>query len=330
MRQDMAKVIVERPRLGGRYKYRQHRRELKCELDYALRKDNEDCVTPRESIRGWAVRNHEGKELNENLSPLRRFMLSRVGKVWDDVFSEICKVMDARSACQNHIWQHAVDYVETKTFVHENGEIWYSPRYSYRSYNHRNEEYDGDLNRPIKDSYAVVYVDPCDGTLQAVPTKPRYRHNNKITHDYVVIDKYLQAHRIHGFWYMIELADIPRSQWHSWSKKEVMEFELHKETKEACFLYGERANYFAWKRNPYGRWVDIPYQDVASQDIHETFKAERNASGAKYHFYMDSIKIKDLYGREGVYAKRRWQMNTAEMRRYGVKQNSSEEPELIR
>lgn len=128
MRQDMAKVIVERPRLGGSHKYRERRSVLKDQVRYVERTGDLEydlLETGTESARYWASRmlGYSRKELNENLKPLKRFMLSRVGQPWDKVFSEICQVMDTRSACQYHIWQHAKDYVEENTCIGEDGEV---------------------------------------------------------------------------------------------------------------------------------------------------------------------------------------------------------------
>jgi hypothetical protein len=42
----------------------------------------------------------------ENLAPLRRFLASRVGRRWDDVYSEVRAAIRADSAAQLHVLQH--------------------------------------------------------------------------------------------------------------------------------------------------------------------------------------------------------------------------------
>src|SRR5262245_57603479 len=102
MREDMAKVIVERPRHKGwawarpkGYKRR-------------LTRYGGDAPT-REGIKQpWM----NGKKfLNEHLGPLRRYLDSQVGRPWDKVFSEICAHIDRSSAVQDHVRDHVADYV---------------------------------------------------------------------------------------------------------------------------------------------------------------------------------------------------------------------------
>src|SRR5436190_1361811 len=99
MREDMAKVIVERPRLGGGASFPRPR----------WRGDEMENLPRCQGMkRAWAA---DSKSLNENLAPLRRFLESNVGRPWNKVFSEICQQMNMNSAVQLHIWQHVEQYV---------------------------------------------------------------------------------------------------------------------------------------------------------------------------------------------------------------------------
>jgi hypothetical protein len=96
MREDMFKVIVERPRAYAGY----HRRGRPLPID-------EDSPS-----RG-KVKPLEGrKSLNENLAPLRRFLEKSVGRPWDKVFSEICERLSIASAVQKHVRDHLEDFVQ--------------------------------------------------------------------------------------------------------------------------------------------------------------------------------------------------------------------------
>src|SRR5688500_12073029 len=109
MRDDMAQVIVERPRYGGGIKY------PRGSVRDTDRLPAEDWKR-REGIgRPWRGRSGE-KFLNENLSPLRRFLRSSVGRPWDKVYGEICERINRNSAVQLHIWQHLVQYVCTNPY----------------------------------------------------------------------------------------------------------------------------------------------------------------------------------------------------------------------
>lgn len=104
MRPDMHKVIVERPRTGGRGNKgdRKFGRELHRE-----KLDLESAPT-KERMKRWG----DDKALNENLAPLRKFFLKNVGRPWNKVRSEMSKTLRPTSAVQAHVLQHAKDYVE--------------------------------------------------------------------------------------------------------------------------------------------------------------------------------------------------------------------------
>jgi hypothetical protein len=108
MRDDMAKVIVERPRYGRGFKF------PRASVRSGKRPLLED-LTRREGIRRpWSGNR---KSLNENLSPLRRYLRSQVGRPWDKVYGDICQRINRDSAVQLHVWQHLVEYVCTNPHV---------------------------------------------------------------------------------------------------------------------------------------------------------------------------------------------------------------------
>src|SRR3954454_22265305 len=97
MREDMAKLIVERPRLGGGAKYPRN-------ASFWQRTPPHEWPN-RESIKKhWDAWGGGRKSLNENLAPLRRYLRSNLGRPWNDVFSEISERISMNSAVQLHIW----------------------------------------------------------------------------------------------------------------------------------------------------------------------------------------------------------------------------------
>ena len=96
MRDDMAKVIVERPRLGRGLPF--PRRRL------GVDRRNPDDPPRREGMK--RVWRGDTKSLNENLAPLRRYLHSNVGRPWDKVYSEIARHIRLDSAVQLHVLQH--------------------------------------------------------------------------------------------------------------------------------------------------------------------------------------------------------------------------------
>jgi hypothetical protein len=106
----MSKVIVERPRLGGGASRKGR------VLDYDDLPSHEGMASPHR--RHW-----RGKSLNENLSPLRRFLESRVGQYWPKVYAEICENLRPTSTVQQHVRDHLKDFVAVRTSI-KDGVIW--------------------------------------------------------------------------------------------------------------------------------------------------------------------------------------------------------------
>lgn len=96
MRKDMSKVIVERRRTGGK-------NDRKGRAPRSL-----DDLPQKQSMKSS---HKDRKSLNENLKPLVRFLKSRVGKKWDNIYSEICENLKVTSTVQQHVKDHIWDYV---------------------------------------------------------------------------------------------------------------------------------------------------------------------------------------------------------------------------
>src|SRR6185503_4035706 len=97
MREDMHKVIVERPRRGGG-----------VQGDGRNWRNSRDRGAHLGMQRGYASR----KWLNENLAPLRRWLHKQVHRPWDAVYSELSQGIDRRNPVQAHIYQHIDQFVE--------------------------------------------------------------------------------------------------------------------------------------------------------------------------------------------------------------------------
>ncbi|SDJ12619.1 hypothetical protein [Variovorax sp. OV700] len=110
MREDMDKVIVERPRRGG-----------------GVQGDGRKWRNSRErgSYLGMAQGYAYPKGLNENLAPLKRWLHKQVHRPWDKVYAELCSGIDRRSTVQAHIFQHIDDFVERQAVLRD-GEVWVS------------------------------------------------------------------------------------------------------------------------------------------------------------------------------------------------------------
>jgi hypothetical protein len=103
MREDMYKVIVERPRRGkdGDANAARLRNDLDGPMRLGMRA-------------GYGYRS-----LNENLAPLRRYLRTQIGRPWNKVFSEICAGIDRRNTVQQHIHQHIRDFIAIEVDVRD-------------------------------------------------------------------------------------------------------------------------------------------------------------------------------------------------------------------
>jgi hypothetical protein len=118
MRSDMAKVIVERPRPGSS----RHVPRRFARLDpkrIPLTDDDDDAFPSGLGHRRGAFLAGARKRLNENLAPLRRFLLKQVGRPWDEVWSEISAHVRADNTVQQHVRDHVQDFVAYRTFLRE-------------------------------------------------------------------------------------------------------------------------------------------------------------------------------------------------------------------
>ena len=186
MRADMAKVLVERPRCGGQYSRKGRAQTF-------------DLLPAKEGMRRrWT--DHKG--LNENLSPLRRFLASRVGRRWDTVYAEISEHLTPSNAVQQHVRSHLSWFVALKLRASEEGTL---ADHEGRSIDWRHT-YD-------------FYVDPRDGILKRSLTDKAHRREaqqrqqqlatRRATAEKIVIGPMSELHRINGVWYRIEFALFP-------------------------------------------------------------------------------------------------------------------------
>jgi hypothetical protein len=99
MREDMDKVLVERPRLGGG-RARKGRNPRDPEL------------LPRFQGLRRQAREHGGyKQLNENLAPLRRYLERQLGRPWNTVHGEMRARIDSGNTVQAHILTHIDQFI---------------------------------------------------------------------------------------------------------------------------------------------------------------------------------------------------------------------------
>ncbi|WP_428681354.1 hypothetical protein [Sphingopyxis sp.] len=116
MRADMFKVIVERPRWASRHAASVKLKRSDPGIHFIGHKRHAKTAAPYH------------KHLNENLAPLIRFLRSRRGRRWDDVFAEICAGLDTGSTVKMHVRQHLDDFVASRISIGRHGEWLFDGR----------------------------------------------------------------------------------------------------------------------------------------------------------------------------------------------------------
>lgn len=186
MRDDMHKVLVERPRRGHGLCYRNVRHK-RCRFGGGI-----DDPPLAQGMRRPHRLAGEWKELNENLAPLRRFLERQVGRPWNAVFAELAAGIDRRSTVQAHIHQHLDDFVARAVARDAAGRLSH-------------------LSRPFWCGSEVrgLYVDPDDGRIRSTPPLPRRGRATAPAPDRHRVRPDLGYRKLDGIWYAISYQPIP-------------------------------------------------------------------------------------------------------------------------
>ncbi len=195
MRKDMFKVIVERPRNGAGF--RMNRSRLA----------GEDDLPSRVGMKKFRKLNRtNSKYLNENLAPLRRYLMKQAGRPWRKVYSEICEHLDAGHTVKQHVRDHLQDFVVTKVAIGRDGEwmngnqrvfwrnqaaAWFQPLYV--------DPNDGILRRSDR-LWRKLRIDPTPSWVK------KHRASRAPNPDIRRLDDHTSLHRIGGVWYEVAFA----------------------------------------------------------------------------------------------------------------------------
>jgi hypothetical protein len=126
MRDDMAKVVTERPRRG-------HGNGSKKTTGPLIRRfdpDREYDEPTRLPVARGRQYGYEAKEFSDLINPLKRYLRSCLGRPWNNVHSELSLKLDRRSVAGSHIWDHVMSEIETDCYIGDN-RLAYSNRRRY-------------------------------------------------------------------------------------------------------------------------------------------------------------------------------------------------------
>lgn len=185
MRKHFTKVLVERPRSGYR------RGKVKGTLRDLQREPLEERAY-RQSMRA-PYKGDCRKESHEHLAPLRRYLVSQVGRPWDHVYSDLSRAVrkdpvNGRKLIDSLKWEvdQTVHYVDSAE-----GERELVGRWGYRI------------------SAEELYVDPESRLLCRADSRPRRRWAPRPILTAVVHDAMHRYVKLDEIWYFVTLAPIP-------------------------------------------------------------------------------------------------------------------------
>lgn len=232
MRYDMAQVVIERPRAGGRYDYHDVRVRYKG-LDIEKLEDLPKHEGYRRSHR------RDRKSFTDLLGPLEGYLRSHIGDKWDDVYSDICSHLNPNSTTQIHILGHVFQFIDVKTYWGDDGKV----------YAHASSRFYGG---PHLVSWGDLYVHPDTGIICAMPERKRFynpayenavkrlrvvfgNEYRKITDDknnwgyrgyqdnvvvesrrHIRVGPEKELHKMDGIWYWAVFSDVPPPFTQSW------------------------------------------------------------------------------------------------------------------
>ena len=192
MRADMHKVIVETSRSGSRMRWLKRDRRFLNSEEAPVKLGMHSSVT-------------RSKWNNDHLGPLKRFLMRRAGRAWNDVYSEICAVIDRRSTVQEHVLLHIENFVVLRV-ARIDGRL-----YDVGGYRHT----------PLAELRTPLYVDPETGVLMRnFEYASRTRANREAAKRRAaellkrrrILSAAEQLHRVGGLWYLVRVALLPETR----------------------------------------------------------------------------------------------------------------------
>jgi hypothetical protein len=246
MRKDFHKVIIEVYRRGGRFKF-PRATEMCDDID-------EFPAGGKIGVRRPHIRYR--KEQADNLSPLRRYLHSKIGENWDNVWSEISSVLKGNGTLQDHVKGHVFDLITINTVMID-GEVWEKPKFGHYS------------------RVRGLYVHPetkivCDTPPGKSRKKKRAEREEEKRKFFFEISDYECAIKVNGLWHYFKLEDLPKT---GVEKERVTHYEWESKT---VFVYDSVLDVYLNKR------VARPYNHYA-QDLysHEKYAKTKRILGKR-------------------------------------------------
>jgi hypothetical protein len=299
MRPDMKEVLITEGRDGSGHKHNDHVRRLR-----RTRISEEDCGG-RESMRYQCdddMWDAKYKRLGEHLTPLYRYLNSKVGSKWDDIWSEIRANNPINSGVGAHIYTHI--NVELNPYI-ENG-IVYHPEASSHNYGLKTPE--PGKRSPL--SPGSLYVD-----LQGILRKVQKRITKPEEQDICVIKvhpkKYLVKNK-KGVWFVFEYNNTYRTE--RFPKRIIdQEATNAQDLPPGAFRPYIYKNIWETKEIPTTKSIPVPLADMYIKSIGYNYNEKDRARDIKLNSYRQYRLVPHT---PGYYCTKIYQASSEDIKRW--------------
>ncbi len=218
MRSDMAKVIVERPRIFSSSPSRK-----KGYRKYLQSVPVDELPRGEPMLGRWKGR---GKWLNEHLGPMRRFLRSNVGRPWNKIHQDLCEHVSFDNAVQGHVLSHIYSYVHLHVEVKDSATVYSQVgRWQHR-----------------KLAENTMYVCPKSGILKVVRASRRLQPKKRFSTNGLTV--YLHRDNL---WWEVRLRStkgVTGDRWDVWFELKVSQLTEY----DCVTTYG--GEYYATSKRP--------------------------------------------------------------------------------
>lgn len=190
MREDMAKVVTERPRRGHANKSKKTAAKIP-----PAKFDSDDHGSTRAPVSRHRQYGYNAKEFSDLIGPLRKFLRAQVGRPWNKINSEISKTLDKRSMAGRHILEHVGWEVAKNCELRADGKIYDLSR-STPTYLHQ---------------VAGLYVHPRTGLLCLAEKVKRARKAKPV--DLIPLVDGTSLRLLEGIWFLCRYIKVTRPEW---------------------------------------------------------------------------------------------------------------------
>ncbi|MGD1919574.1 MAG: hypothetical protein ACFCAD_12205 [Pleurocapsa sp.] len=186
------KIVIERPRMGMRISSQKSiRKQIKQQLQQEKYDYQESEIGSLKPCYKEAVRGIRSKYFSDHLSPLYKWLRSKVGQPWDNIYTELAQLLEFNTLSGQHILVHVWQFVAREVVIIDDVPYNMAGYYPLGHWRRGGE----------------LYVHPETGILSLA--KPQPKTKPKQRQDYFWINRYHQYYKLNDILYLVYFRLIP-------------------------------------------------------------------------------------------------------------------------